>query len=91
MQAGGVERPGYKMTPGVFAGPGGMKKAAPADGGNIKEARLVHSGCWSVNVCSPVAAGQHKARRIEGSKPFLRALAMILFYHEIKDMSLTSY
>lgn len=56
----------------------------------FKIARLVHSGCWSVR-CSPVAAGQHKARRIEGSKPFLRALAMILFYHEIKDMSLTSY
>ncbi len=25
------------MTPGVFAGPGGMKKAAHADGGNIKK------------------------------------------------------
>ena len=39
------------MTPGVFAGPGGMKKAAPEDGQKYaKDARLVHSGCWSVKV-----------------------------------------
>mgnify|MGYP000039627888 CR=1 FL=1 len=36
---------------------------APA-GNSKKNAQLVHSGCWSVDVCSPVAAGQYKSRRV---------------------------
>ena len=37
-------------------------------------AQLAHSGYWSTDVCSPVAAGQYKSRRVPACSGSLRLL-----------------